>query len=293
MITFILTVACTVAIYWLFRGFAKWNVNTTWAITVNYLVAAAFGWTLAGGLDVARASVKAPWFPVVFVMGLCFYPLFQLTARCTQTLGVSVATVATKLSMAIPAVVFLWADGWHEVTWGQAAGLLLAFPAVIISSATGNTSPAGTRPFWKAVHWMPLVMFAGSGGIDLVFGWFAQHDATRAPGMQLAFASVPFTLGGTVGLIHLARSRASLPNLRDVLAGVALGVINFGSLYFLLLVYEANVLGRAMVVPTLNLTVIVVATLGGLLMFRDGLDRQARWGVALATAAIGLMMLVG
>ena len=48
---------------------------------------------------------------------------------------------------------------------------------------------------------------------------------------------------------------------------------------------------RAMVVPVLNLSVIVVATIGGMWIFGDRLDRQARWGVALATASIGLMML--
>jgi len=293
MITFALTVACTAAIYWLFRGFALWNVNTTWAITLNYAVAATFGWTLAGGTEVALATTQTPWFPVVFFMGMCFYPLFQLTARCTQTLGVSVATVATKLSMALPVLVFLWADGWHEVTWGQAAGLLLAFPAVVISSAAGNEETRGKRPFWKTLHWMPLVMFFGSGGIDLVFGWFAQHESMRAPGMQMAFASIPFTLGGAVGLIHLGLSRASLPSWRDMLAGLTLGLTNFGSLYFLLLAYDANVMDRAMVVPTLNLTVIVLATVGGLALFRDRLDAQARWGFALATSAIGLMMLVG
>ena len=75
------------------------------------------------------------------------------------------------------------------------------------------------------------------------------------------------------------------------MGGLALGLVNFGSLYVLLLAYDAMLMARAMVVPVLNLSVIVVATIGGMWIFGDRLDRQARWGVALATASIGLMML--
>jgi hypothetical protein len=105
------------------------------------------------------------------------------------------------------------------------------------------------------------------------------------------FSAIPFTLGAFVGGLDLKRTKAPMIAWRDVVGGVVLGTVNFGSLFFLLLAYDANLMGRAMVVPTLNLSVILLATLGGLWMFGDPLDKAARWGVGLSALAIGLMML--
>ena len=50
MTAFFVTIATTVTIYLLFAGFGRWGVQTSWAITLNYFVAAGLGWTLAGGM---------------------------------------------------------------------------------------------------------------------------------------------------------------------------------------------------------------------------------------------------
>ena len=103
-------------------------------------------------------------------------------------------------------------------------------------------------------------MFLGSGCIDLIFGWYSTHPSLEPEGMQMAFASVPFTLGGLVGLSHQLKLGHGWPNARDCFGGLLLGVTNFASLYFLLLAFDAQVLERAMVIPMLNLSVIVLAT---------------------------------
>ena len=77
---------------------------------------------------------QAPWILALALIGMFFYPLFRLTATCSQELGISVATIATKLSMAIPVLVLALADGIHDIVWGQWLGLSLAFPAVYLSA---------------------------------------------------------------------------------------------------------------------------------------------------------------
>ena len=62
------------------------------------------------------------------------------------------------------------------------------------------------------------------------------------------------------GLAHQIQLGHGLPRGRDVMGGILLGVTNFASLYFLLLAFDADLLARAMVVPMLNLSVIVLAT---------------------------------
>jgi len=93
-----------------------------------------------------------------------------------------------------------------------------------------------------------------------------------------------------VGLLDQWRSAAPQPQGKDILAGTVLGVVNFGSLFFLLRVFDGGLIQRSMVVPTLNLSVIVLATLVGVLAFKDIPGKKAQWGVALAALAIGAMM---
>ena len=123
-----------------------------------------------------------------------------------------------------------------------------------------------------------------------MFGWYTDDPTMDTHGMQMAFASVPFTLGGLVGLMDQWRSNTPRPQRKDFLAGTVLGVVNFGSLFFLLRVFDGGLIQRSMVVPTLNLSVIVLATLVGVLAFKDIPGKKARWGVALAALAIGAMM---
>lgn len=292
MLTFLVTIFCTVCIYLLFASFNRWGIRTAWAITVNYFVAAGLGWTLAGGSEAILTSVQSDWIWPLALIGVFFYPLFRLTALCSQELGISVATIATKLSMAIPVLVLALADGIFDIAWGQWLGLGLAFPAVWLSAKAGESEEtreqtSTSSAFW----WMPVVMFVGSGCIDLVFGWYSTDASLDGPGMQMAFASVPFTLGGVVGLAHQIQLGHGLPSGRDVIGGVLLGVTNFASLYFLLLAFDADLLARAMVVPMLNLSVIVLATAAGAVLLDDKPNQKVRWGVAMAIASIGLMML--
>ena len=295
MWTFVATIVSTVFIYLLFPSFKRWGVQTAWAITVNYFVAATLGWTLAGGGSAVSQALNSTWILPLSVLGALFYPLFQLTARCSQEFGVSVATIASKLSMAIPVLVLAFVDGMDGINWGQWVGMALAFPAVWLSASSGNDreedlpAAAPHQNLW----WIPVTMFFGSGCIDLMFGWFSTDPSLDEPGMQMAFASVPFTLGGIVGLFDQFRRGLGMPKRRDLLGGLTLGVTNFGSLYFLLLAFDSGMFERAMVVPLLNLSVIVLATIGGIYLLKDIPNQKARWGVALATASIGLMMLLG
>lgn len=288
MWTLVATILTTVLIFLLFGGFRRWNIQTSWALTVNYFVAAILGWSMAGGLEAVTTCLKTTWILPLSALGLFFYPLFMLTARCAQELGISVASIASKLSMAIPVAVLALVDGLDGIAPGQWVAVSLAFPAVWLasSSPTERASESAARRLW----WIPVTMFCGSGCIDLMFGWFSTDPSLDSEGMALAFASVPFTLGGLVGLADQIRMKKSMPQGRDVVAGMALGVINFGSLYFLLLAFDSGLFERAMVVPLLNLCVIVLATALGALLLNDVPHQRARGGVVLAIASIGLMM---
>ena len=92
--------------------------------------------------------------------------------------------------------------------------------------------------------------------------------------MEIRVANVPTRLRALSGVISVAVCRFS--------RCISCGRCGFG--------VECR---RTLVVPLLNLSVIVVATLAGALLLSDIPHAKARWGVALATASIGLMMWFG
>ena len=113
-------------------------------------------------------SVQSDWIWPLSLIGVFFYPLFRLTALCSQELGISVATIATKLSMAIPVLVLALADGIFDIAWGQWLGLGLAFPAVWLSAKAGESEEtreqtSASSAFW----WMPVVMFVAVHALTL------------------------------------------------------------------------------------------------------------------------------
>ena len=93
---------------------------TLQAIVLNYGVAAALGWVLCGGSALFTSVQSEPWVWVALGMGLLFIYLFQLIARTTQTLGLTVTSIASKLSMVLPVALFLAFDPLDALTWKKA-----------------------------------------------------------------------------------------------------------------------------------------------------------------------------
>ena len=124
--------------------------------------------------------------------------------------------------------------------------------------------------------WIPVIMFFGGSCIDLMFGWYAEHPTLQLQACD-GICLRPLYVGRCGQLADQFRSKRGFPR-RDVLGGLLLGVTNFGSLYFLLLAFDSGLFPRAMVVPLLNLSVIVLATLGGVMLLKDIPNHKARWG---------------
>src|ERR1051325_7162304 len=88
----------------LFRGFSDWRINVAWAIPLNYLTCVFVGsvWG-AHILDVASLP-RQPWLWLAILQGLILAVNFFLLAYTAQRAGVSIAALASRLSVAIPSI---------------------------------------------------------------------------------------------------------------------------------------------------------------------------------------------
>ena len=283
MTYFIFCILSTGGIFLVFRYFKYFDVNTPMAIVINYAVAAGMGWSIAGGFEAMKQATSEPWFVTTALMGAGFLYLFNLIALCTRELGVAVASVSTKLSLIIPATVFILIDPNDNLSIEKLAAFALSIVAIVLSSL-GKVEISKNRN--RLLLIVPAIIFLGSGAIDLVIGLNSNAN-------PLVFTSVPFSVAFAIGLVIrvIPKYRHKL-TAKEILGGMVLGVTNFGSLYYLLGAYENSGLDKSSVIPSLNIGVIIFSTLSAFLLFKEKPSNKTIWGLALGLISISIFLFV-
>ena len=291
MIYLLLCIACSAGIFLLFRAFTSWGAHTLQAIVINYGVAALLGWTLSGGFSTLKMAWGTPWVNTAMAVGILFIYLFHLIARSTQELGVTVTSIAAKLSMVIPVAVFLIFDPTDEPALTKLLAVGLAVPAVVLSSWK-NEKQTSNR------SWIiPLIIFLGGGLIDLMFGWYSGPEHMTRIEFRYLFATIPFSVAFIIGLGMLLRAKLRpVPPHTDHnrtitwIGGVILGVINFGSLYLLLEAFDKLSLDRSAIMPIANLGIVLVSSLMAIYAFKEKLSTTNWMGLLIGALSIGMLL---
>ena len=140
---------------------------------------------------------------------------------------------------------------------------------------------------------LPAIVFFGSGLIDMGFGWFSSDAHMSSDADRLTFASVPFAVAAFIGLLRWMFVPSAKPTLNraTVLGGITLGVINVGSLFFLLSAYHSMPFPRSAIVPSNNLGIVLATAAAGIVFFRERPSGRNIIGWILATSALLLLLL--
>jgi drug/metabolite transporter (DMT)-like permease len=133
----------------------------------------------------------------------------------------------------------------------------------------------------------PLLVFGGFGVIDILFKRVAQAGVPLGASLQ-AMLALALLVALAFQLWRRMRYRTRF-TARSALAGVALGLANFGNILFYLRGHQALPQHPALVFASMNIGVVALGALVGLLVFRERLSRINLGGVLLALLAIGLI----
>ena len=231
-----------------FRLFPRMNVRLEDAIVINYMVAATLSIAMAGP-EHALERLSAPSSLAGAAMGVIFLYMFRKIGECTQKLGLGVVAIATKMSMVLPMLVFIAMDPTDAFSWHKGAAIALAFSCGVVrkvhkakNSAKPRIKDDGGVTYAAASWTLPAIVFVGSGLIDLGFGWFSSPAHMSCDADRLSFAAIPFTMAAFIGVSRWIALPRCAPRLdrATVIGGIILGVINVGSLFFLLSAYRAD-----------------------------------------------------
>lgn len=286
MLYLALSILFSSLIFVIFKLFSVYKVNTLYAIIINYIIAFGVGILFYEG-DVAPNEIpQKSWFWGTLLLGCLFILVFNLMAATAQRVGVSVASVATKMSLVVP-VLFGVLVYREQLSTLQVMGIILALGAVYFASAKGKSMTLG-----RSSLWLPVLVFLGSGIIDTSLK-YVQETHIAADEFPL-FSATVFGSAAVVGLLLLTiKSFKTTLNmeLKDILGGVALGVPNYFSIFFLLHALQHPSLNSASVFTINNVAIVMFSTLLGIALFREHISPKNWGGIALAVVSIVLVAL--
>lgn len=285
MIFLLLSILSSSVIFVVFKLYNRFGINTLQAIIFNYFFAFSAGLLVnAQPLDLQRIPSEA-WFPGTIILGFMFIAVFYLAALTTQRSGLSVVSVATKMSVAIPVLfgIFLYNE---STGWLKISGIVLALIAVYLTSIKKKEGIT----IRKRNLIFPLLVFFGSGIIDTTIK-FLEASYVSEEDVAL-FTSVIFGIAGCIGIFILViqglRNNLNL-SFKNVLGGIALGIPNFGSIYFLVLALRTNGMESSTVFPINNVAIVMISTLLGILLFKEKMLAKNWIGIGVAIVSIILI----
>lgn len=286
MINLLLSILSSTGIFLLFKLFEKYNINNLQAIVVNYFVACLTGVFMYKNEINLNYIVNEPWFFGAFILGFMFIAVFQIMALTAQKNGLSVASVAGKMSVIIPIVFGLYAYQ-ESLNSQKAIGIILALLAVFYTANKSNN-----LKFKSNNLKLPLVLFLGSGIIDTTIKYIETTQVK--PNDIPIFSSTIFLFAGIIGIVTLTykmRKKAITWDWRSLIGGTLLGIVNYFSIYYLLRALNHENLESSTIFTVNNVAIVLITTLIGVFLFRERLSTKNWIGISLAIVSIVLVTL--
>ena len=291
MIALILSIVLSTYLVLAFRAFDKYKINHLQAIVINYVVCVITGSVFDGKLPAYNVALSSNWIWIALTLGISFIFFFNMMGWIASNIGITVTSVAGKLSMVIPVTLAFWL--YDDVICGwKIVALILSIPAVILSSYKKEEG----KKFGLLYLLVPMFLFLGSGFNDTLVQYAQFHflEENEFP----MFMMILFSVAAVAGSIFLLFSVVTKPkSSRDVLfptktiiGGILLGIPNYFSLHFLLKALSTEGWSSSLVFPINNIGIVLLTGILAFIIFREKLSRVNLIGLALSVICIVLMI---
>jgi len=283
MIFLILTILQSTAIFAVMKLFARFRVDNWQAITVNYIIACSFGFIIYEGEITSSLIMEKSWFIFAMVLGMTFIFTFFIFALSSQKVGVALTSVASKMSVIIPVIAGIILLN-EQVSFLAITGIIVALIAFYLTLGGGANSS-----FPRKYLILPVLLFAGNGINDTIMKYTEHHFIENSNELTLFLAVIFLTsllMGSIISATRYAQNKRRI-NFKTIIAGTILGLLNFGSTFYIL--KSMGVYESAVVFPVANAGIVGLSALTGYILFREKLSRMNWAGILLAVLAILLI----
>ncbi|MFC6997625.1 hypothetical protein [Rufibacter roseus] len=291
MLYLILCILFNALLVFIFKLYQVYRIRTFQAIVINYVICLFTGALFdQSALPIITQNIGASWMWASWLLGSLFIGGFYLIAITTQRIGVSAATVAMKTSLVIPVLfsLLILQNTLKDYTFLNYLGMALALVAIVVTSRRSKTEEVGSL---SLMDWaLPVIVFFSAGAGDVIINY--TNDQLLQPEQAGAFTISTFAASAAIGslvLLYQVIVKKVPFEKKNLVAGIGLGIPNFFSIYFLVKALSAFQNDGAFLYPVNNIGIILVATLGGMLFFKERLTKSGWFGLLLAVTALLLI----
>ena len=281
MMYLIIAVLCSVAVSVLLKILRQKNIDIRQTIVSGYPVAFLLTWVLLKP-DVSSIGALGDAWGIIIALGVLLPAVFIILGRAIESVGMVATDAAQRLSLIIPIVAAFLLFG-EVLTGTRILGLALGFLAlgalVYRPQHRLINTQAKQTPLWLFGVWL------GYGVIDILFKQVAKQGA--------AFPLTLFVTFGLAGLLllgYLLITRVRWQG-KALSAGLLLGALNMGNIYAYVRAHQVLSESPSIVFTGMNVGVIAVATLIGVGVFKESLNRIKIVGLLLAVCCVVVLFL--
>ena len=276
-----IAVLCSVAVSVMLKILRQKKIDIRQTIVAGYPVAFLLTWILLRP-DVSNIHALDSAWGIIIALGVLLPAVFIILGRAIEAVGMVATDASQRLSLIIPIVAAFLLFG-EVLTGTRVLGLALGFLALgaLVYRPQDNVGHMQTKrtPLWLFGVW------AGYGIIDILF----KQVAKQGTAFPLTLF-VSFGVAGLLLLIYLLVTRVRWQ--RDALvAGLLLGTLNMGNIYAYVRAHQMLSDSPSIVFTGMNVGVIAVATLIGVGVFKERLNRINMVGLLLAVCCVGVLFL--
>ncbi len=283
MIFLLLSILFSTGLFVIFKYFGIYKIDVLKAIFVNYIVAFSMGFFFAERQIPISEIYLEPWFSGALFLGALFVSIFFVMAMTAQKNGVSVTSIAGKMSVVVPVVfgIILYNE---SVTFLKIVGIIMALIAVYLSSVKEEKSEK------NGTLLLPILLFIGSGTIDTLLKYIQENYVSDED--VSIFSGSLFGIAGAFAffilVIKTLKKREAF-GYKNIIAGIILGIPNYYSIIFLIKALQNKNFESSTLFTINNVAIVVVSTLVGLFFFKEKFSIKNRIGVAMAILGIILV----
>jgi len=294
MIFLVLSIATSTLISLLFKWFKGKELNMLQVLIGNYITCVLCGVAYEAIYHNFTVAPSNDWIWLGALLGIIFITGFYAIAKTVQQFGVTIATVSTKMSVAISVVgAFIFFN--ETATALKITGVVLALFAVYLSAKTTSSKNSTNETLVvKGSIWLPIFVFLSSGLIEISLK-HAQLNLLGANDINL-FTTLIFLSAGVLGLglliVNLFRKKTTISG-KSIGWGLLLGIPNYASIFFLLTLLDQPGWESSMVYPVNNIGIILLSALLAMFLFAEKMNKYNVVGFVLGIIAILLLSAEG
>ena len=276
----LLSVICSVTVGIFLKVAKKMQLSVFQIITFNYFSALLLTYFTYQ----PELTFKEKTIPYSLYIGLAILlPIvFLIQAKSIKETGIVKTDIAQRLSLFIPltASYFIFNETFSQL---KIIGFIIGFSAIFFTLNKKSDT--------KSNNWVyPLLVLLGFGIIDILFKKVAvlkEFNFTTSLFIIFCGAFV-ISISFLIGKILVQKEKLEFKN---ILWGLALGILNFGNILFYLKAHKALSESPSTVFAGMNMGVIILGSIAGILIFKEKITKWNYFGIFLAIVSITFITL--